>query len=418
MSRLADLSKSLNDRIRVPDLHTWINALVVLTAFVFPISQNWAKTIMTLVFLLWLFTLGDGEKLRFFRHNRVVQASTLFLFVLALSLLWSEDLESGINYVSRFATYIYIPLLIVASSVRRETIPLIIKAFIFSMFINELISYGMLFGFIQNNSSYPVAFMHHIPYSVLVAFTILLIGYEFKNSNNIKHRLFYAFFFITMTGNLVISGGRTGQVTLFLTLFFVILAYARFSLRSLFLATLLPTLIFASAYFGYTQFEQRVQHAISDTQRALQHHDFNSSFGTRLASYVIAKDILSEDALLFGVGIGDLDIEKKRIVSRNYEGKMQGAHNHWHFHNYFIDTLVGTGLLGFIVLLALLLAIYRTKIDNRELAYIKLITLFVVIIADLPDRLLHQQNTMLFFAIFIGMVLAQHRMESAVGRSN
>lgn len=414
MAGLTGISETLGDKIRLPDLPAWINALIILTAFVFPIDQNWAKTIMTLVFLLWLFTLGDGEKLRFLRCNRVVQSATFFLFILALSLLWSEDLKSGINYVNRFAIYIYIPLLIVASSIRRETIPYIIKAFIFSMFLNELISYGMLFGLIpQANPSFPVAFMHHIPYSVLVAFTILLLGYEIKNSSDIKRRLFYATFFITMTGNLVISGGRTGQVTLLLTLFFVILTYARLSLRTLSLATLLPVLIFSSAYFGYEQFQERVHHAISDTQKALQHQDFNTSFGNRLASYVIARDILAEGSLLFGVGIGDLDIEKKRIVSRDYQGQMQVAHDHWHFHNYFIDTVVGTGLLGLGALLFLLLAIYRTRVVDGELAYIKLVTLFIVIIADLPARVLHQQNTMLFFAIFIGMLLAQHRIESA-----
>lgn len=397
------------------DLHAWINALIVLTAFVFPIHQNWAKTIMTLVFLLWLFTLGDREKLRFLLHNRVVQSATLLLVILALSLLWSEDLKSGINYVNRFAIYIYIPLLIVASSVKRETIPYIIKAFIFSMFLNELISYGMLFEIIptQQKTDFPVAFMHHVPYSVLVAFTILLLGYEIKKSNDIKRQLFYAAFFITMTGNLVISGGRTGQLTLLLTLFFVILIYSRLSLRTLVLASLVPALIFVAAYFGYDQFNQRVHHAISDTQKALQQQNFNTSFGNRLASYVIAREILAEQSLLVGVGIGDRDIEKNRIIQRDYSGQMNVAEAHGHFHSYFIDTLVGSGLLGLGALIALLLAIYNTRVVDSEIAYIKLVTLFTIIIADLPDRVLHQQNTMLFFAFFIGLVLAQYRIERA-----
>ncbi|MCW8917888.1 MAG: O-antigen ligase family protein [Gammaproteobacteria bacterium] len=414
MSRLADLSKDLNDRIRVSDLHAWINALVVLTAFVFPISQNWAKTIMTVVFLLWLFTLGDGEKIRFLRKNRVVQTATLFLFILGLSLLWSDDLKSGINYVNRFAIYIYIPLLIVASSIRRETIPLIIKAFIISMLVNELISYSMLFGLIENKAAYPVAFMHHIPYSVLVAFTIMLLGYEIKHSTDIKRTLLYSGFFITMAGNLVISGGRTGQVTLFLTLFFITLLYARLSLRTLVLASILPTLIFITAYFGYEDFNYRVHQAISDTEKALQEQNYNTSFGNRLASYVIAKDILAERSLLFGVGIGDNHAEKNRIIARDYPGQMQIAHDHGHFHNYFIDTVVGTGLIGLGALLAMLVAIYRIRVRDSELTYIKLVVLFIVIIADLPARFLHQQNTMLFFALFIGMVLAQYRIENTL----
>lgn len=407
------------DKSHFFSLTAWINALIVITAFVFPIDQNWAKTIMTVAFLLWLFTLGDGEKIRFLRRNRVVQAATLFLFILGLSLLWSDDLKSGINYVNRFAIYIYIPLLIVASSIRRETIPLIIKAFIFSMFLNELISYGMLFELIPNQQGvgYPVAFMHHVPYSVLVAFTIMLLGYEIKSSNNLKRTLFYSAFFVTMTGNLVISGGRTGQVTLLLTLFFVILVYSRLSLRTLVLASVLPALIFAAAYFGYEQFNQRVHHAISDTQKALQQENFNTSFGNRLASYVIAKEILAERSLLAGVGIGDRDSEKNRIIQRDYQGQMKVAEAHGHFHSYFIDTLVGSGLLGLGALIALLIAIYQARVIDNEIAYIKLVTLFTIIIADLPDRVLHQQNTMLFFAFFIGLVLAQCRIESASRQS-
>jgi len=389
------------------------NGLLVLTAFLIPFDQNWAKSVMTLAFLLWLPLLADGERRRFLIHNRVVQLATLLLLVMAASLGWSEELDDGINFVNRFAIYIYIPLLIVASSTNRQTISLIIRAFILAMFVNELISYSMLFGLVSRagHGAFPVMFMHHVPYSVLVAFTILLLGYEIHRSDSRWRTVFYTLFFLTMTGNLVISGGRTGQAVMFFTLFAVILLYSRLTLRSLAIAILLPTLLFSGAYFGYGPFRERINDTVTDIHRAFNQHNFNSSFGNRLASYGLASDILHENSLLIGVGIGDIDSEKNRIIKRDYRGKMVLARWSGHLHSYYIDILVGTGLLGLMALFALLIAIYRLPIVDRELAYIKIITLFTVIIANLPDRMLHQQNTMLFFAFFIGIVLAQSRLE-------
>ena len=165
-------------------------------------------------------------------------------------------------------------------------------------------------------------------------------------------------------------------------------------------------------YIGYI-FNAQVQARIDASYHALEkignNQNYNTSLGTRIAFYPLTFDILSqkENSFFYGVGMGDLEYELEESIKRtnmiNYVYK--------HVHSSYLTALLNTGILGFILLIMLFYYLFKIKTTNQDLKFIQYLFILNFSIGIIPDILLTQKITMVYFSVFVGIILAQQKIE-------
>ncbi|MBD3843029.1 MAG: O-antigen ligase family protein, partial [Campylobacterales bacterium] len=294
-------------------------------------------------------------------------------------------------------------------------ISIVIFTFIFGMILNEIISYGILFGFwLDLKGGYPVYFMHHVFYSVLLSFTVMALIYRFMIEKNLFLKVVEVIFILTMFGNLVISGGRTGQLTLIGTFILTFLFFIKISIKRVFLILLIPTIVFSLSYFTYSKFQERIDMFADDTKVALVSHEYTSSFGNRLFGYVITAkmfEVQEIQNILFGFGIDNVQNEKKDLIAKWFPKTPNIQGEYIQFHSSYVDVIWWSGLIGFFLMLSFLISIIRVKIQDQNVNFLKISLFFTVLFSSLADSIMDNQYTLLLMAMFVGLVLAQNKYE-------
>lgn len=393
---------------------------LMLTAFSVPFGKYGVniKKVVVYLFIVWVLSFGFKHVVSAIKSNSFLKVYTLLIIFYFISLLWSSHPYEGWRYIRNILMFTYIPLLMYVTSVSKRNIDWIVSAFIASMFVNEIISYMIYFDVYQTAYSkihhYPVGFINHIPYSVLVAFTAILILYQAKYLKNKYLKVIYIIFFITMTTNLVISGGRTGYVVYFVTLFIMLFSYYKVNWKNFLQVLIFPVIIFLIAYTLNGDVRKRVESSVAETNKVTGSQNYNTSFGARLASYPLAYQILKDNSFIVGVGVGDLVYEKDNAIKKHHlEKSMHIVLHHKHLHNFYADTIVTLGVIGLFILLLAIYKLWNMNIVNRESRFMQQLIVLVLITSNIADRMLHTRETMLFFAVFIGVVIARSKLEES-----
>ena len=391
-----------------------LNALYAITLFMTTFHHKLGKGLLLITLL---FAIVQHVKLpmlviRLKEPLFIVMLTTLAY--MTLSLIWTPDFHEGQGNVKNYLIYFILPIFTFSLISHKKQIHQLIKVFILAMFVNELISYSILFGFFGGSAAfdgYPTPFIHHSLYSIFVIIALFIIGYEFIYTKKILHKFIYLFFLLTMSGNLVISGGRNGQVTLILVIFVFALNYFRHSYKKALLLLLGPLLVFFIAYQTYDQFNDRLNKIYTDTEKVFLEQNYDTSFGNRLFSYILAEQYLKDYNYIRGEGAGSTRRIKNEIIDNNFSQAKQTARQYAHFHQYYISTLVQYGIIGLLLLLLFFYYLFKLKINNPEINYIRYVILLIMIFSNLSDGMMFTRSTMLIFALFIGLILAQYHIE-------
>lgn len=408
MSKVAQI-KALVSR----HYYNFLNGLLVLTVFISTFNHKLTKKLVLTAFIIAAIKYIDIKMVKKMLQEPIIHVILITFAYMVISLLWTPDFHEGKGIIENYVFYFILPILVFALVPDQKYIHLLVKAFVIAMFINELISYGIIFGIWGelNDQGYPTPFVHHTLYSVLVIIAIFIIGYELTQTKNLVSRLFYITFLLTMSGNLIISGGRNGQVTLFLIVLVLVVSHFRKSYRKALLLLFTPIIIFTIAFFSYPQFHERLKLIYTDSVAVIEQQNFRTSLGNRLFSYFLAEKYVQDHNYLIGEGAGSITITKNAIIERHFSNADQNAKQYSHFHQYYVSTLVQYGLVGLILLFLMFYYLYKIKIVDPQLQFIKNITLLVIIISDMADGMLFIRAMMVVFAIFIGLALAQQRIE-------
>lgn len=398
----------------MPYYYDFLNALLMLTIFATTFNHKFGKKLIFLTLLLASIKYINIQMMKQLLKQPIVQIMLVTFLYMLISLLWTPDFQEGKGIVENFIFYFLFPILVFSLIPNQKYIYLLVSTVVFTMFVNEIISYGILFHIWGSFDSlgFPTPFMHHTAYSMLVTIAIFIIGYEFTQTTELKLKLVYLVFLLTMSGNLIISGGRNGQVTLFLIALLLALGYFKKSYKKALILFFAPVILFVIAFFSYDQFQERTTRIYTDTLSVIEKQDFRTSFGNRLFAFFIADKYLEDYNFLVGEGAGSIKITKNDILKKHFSDTRHANTIYTHFHQYYVSTLVQYGLVGLSLLFLLFYYFYKVKIRDPKIHYLKNLTLLVMIISDLADGMLFIRSTMIIFAIFIGLVLAQSRIEN------
>lgn len=154
--------------------------------------------------------------------------------------------------------------------------------------------------------------------------------------------------------------------------------------------------------------KERSEAAITEVSRFYTEDEYVSSLGTRLAMWDIAIEVWEKNPVL-GTGPGDFDDE---IISLQKKGEYVGMDVHNSVHNIYLQALVGSGVVGFIALLLVLIIMpVRLFLDknrfNKEGCIAGLITVISFSIYGLSESWTLRLATVSVFLVYI-VVIAAH----------
>jgi O-antigen ligase len=404
----------IKSKLLARDFHQTINYFIVAYAFLLPLSRASIVFFSFVLLFLWGINTKNTQKYQMLFKNQVILALFAFLLFNFISLLWASDISQASNYILKY--WYFLPMIVIFSTIEKSYIPKVLSAFILGMFISEVISYGVFFEFwefkhatVQNISP----FMHHIEYSIFLAFTALIVLGRAFASIQIKYKTMYSLFFITVTGNLFLTAGRTGQLAFIVGL--LVLAFVNFKnkFKAFLIFFVLSVGILGTAFNVSQTFHDRIINAKVNFINAVQNEAYCNSLGARVGAWIIATDIVKHNPLL-GVGIIDNMHTFHRRIDEKYTN-MKCLHVAFmHMHNQFFQIATQLGIIGLLIFLFLFYSIMRITIQSQEYRNIKYVYLTVLLFAFLPEVLFHRQFSMAFFALIVGLLLAQNRIENEI----
>jgi O-antigen ligase len=327
---------------------------------------------------------------------------------MSLSILWTTDFIKGLNHIRLFSYWLLIPIL--AFYIQKKDINKIITSFLLGMLLSEIIAYGMYLGFwtIHNHGpEYPSPFMHHIIYSIFLAFTATILLYRLLSKNySLQSKVFILIFFLSVSGNLFISIGRTGQLAYIITIISVFILHFKFSFKSIISSIALIAIIFSTAYQISPNLQKRMLNAKNEINK-IQTGNLSSSWGTRIAFWIISYNMFTNDPLL-GVGIGDIDLIKAVCIQKiknDYKFNVDFC-TKLHLHNQFLMILIAGGLVGIILFLLLLYRMFSLSILEQEIKALSILFFIILIVSFMTEAVLYRQFSLALFGLFGGLFIA------------
>lgn len=381
--------------------------LATFFAFSFPLSKALISIVSGLFFLLWLshaiYTKKLGQDVRLLWSMPLIKIFVVYVVFACISLFWVEDIGADWRYrISILLPFILVvPPLVV--NLEPKHVPQLITAFLMGMLVSEIVTYGIFFewwSYHGRSPDDPSPFMFHIEYSTLLAFTSLLLLNRFFTTSNRREKILYTLFFISVTINLFISAGRTGQVVFLITLFIVILSAQKHIVKTVVIFSTIVTISLGAAWFLNDAFQKRVYSIKSDLAKIQTANNYNSSVGIRIGAYAASWELFKEKPLLGYGWVGHAN-RLKRLAKE--DSKFQPIAPHLDLQNEFLFILAQFGLVGLVGFLYFGYTIYKLKL-SFEYQQVKIIFLSVMVLYFMSEGWV-QSFLLAFGTLFIALFL-------------
>jgi len=289
---------------------------------------------------------------------------------------------------------------------RKDEIESYIKSFLSAMFISEFLSYLIFFKivppFLHATIHDPVPFMGptgHISYNPMLVLSIyLLVFLFFKSKLSGIYKVVSAFFIVTMTINLFITGGRAGQVAFFFMLILMAMQFFRFDFKTFIFTIVAAVSIFFIAYNSSDIFHKRVNLAISDV--ANYKTNKITSVGMRIATWDNSLRIIKDNPIT-GTGIGDF-VDEVEKYSKKYtpDAKVNSQP-----HNMYLFAWAHSGVFAFLALLTIFIIEIRAAfVLDDKYKPIRLALPILYLIIMFSESYLSVHYTKILFLIFSAML--------------
>ncbi len=257
----------------------------------------------------------------------------------------------------------------------------------------------------------PSPFMNHLQYSIFLAVAaMILLNRLISSKYSIKEKIFYAFFFMTVTGNLFLIMGRTGQVAFIFTIFLLFFLHYRLSIKAILMAFFSIIFIFVTAYNQSQTFHNRTKETLHNIEKIIK-HDYNTNLGIRVLFYIVVPKIIKNE-LFLGVGIGDHHLAlQKEINKQQYSFLDEYTKSfiaHQCPHSQYLLILLQLGIIGETLFLLFIFYYYKTilKIKDREMKELGVLFMTIYLLSFLSDAFLLAQFTLTQFFFFSAVFIA------------
>lgn len=412
MLLLKDAKSAL--RLKSFDKNTLFNYLTILLAFSIPLSKGGYSILSVALVVLWIIEGNWQKKWEMICHEPVFKAILVFYTYLVLSLLWSDNWHLGVAHLLKYYFLLLLPMFY--TSINRSFFPHIISAFLGAMAISETLSYLIMFNIIHFKQSWspadPSPFMHHTIYSIFLVLAIFIMAMKlFHEKKTLFQQTIFIFFITTMMANLFLNVGRTGQLSFALALVVFLLIQFRLSMFKIFLIVVpLLTTVFFLAFNFSTIFKNRTIETYHSVNHLTTYHTaMNDSTGLRFMMWHSAYEIVRKEPI-FGVGIGDdIDALHEILATKltQYRADIDDISD---FHNSYIQITLYGGIVGLLLWIIAIVAMYRQLDDNRDIKTIGSIMLTLLVLYMFIGNFPVSYLTILF-TLIMGIVLKRPNIQ-------
>jgi len=399
--------------------------LLLLFGISIPFSVALTNVLAVCIFLFFLYDVfrargNFNRRIQDLFSQKLVLYSVAFFTTLLVSLLWTEDLASGMHYLGKYSDFIWLlPALFYAN--RKTSRTTIATGFIIGMSISICITYliwlGLLEPFKYATHNNPVPFGGHISFSPMAAISayFLLSKALFDHKKVTYEQITYLTLGVLSASSVFLTQGRSGHVGM-LALLLLLLVRTKKSIKTKTMMTI-PILMVMLVALNSQNFTERMNGIFEGLNNI--HLTTNNPIGERI-DFAVNTLAIIEDNPALGVGIGDYPDEykkkaKERLdeqlrVNRDFEKGMQETS---HPHNMYLLISAQAGVFGMLpFLLFLSTAFLKLKSINevwlRESA---LGFLFLFVIIMLSDSYLLGHYTTMTFMFLLSAIFAQRTNE-------
>ena len=381
------------------DRYLFLAILLLAGIIAFPITTTnlWAVVCFAAFIIHDRFNnLAQGVK-----NSAISKLIVVYFFLIIVTALRESTLAHSLAIVVK-RILIILPLFFYGLNITAEDERKILSAYVLSVtvaciisFFNTLADLHLINNFyefswqLSKHSVFPSNYL-----AVYTAFAIMVMFYFF-----FKKLLFNTFFSVVLFAILMIFITVLGSRTAFFSMALICCGYLLIqSLKKrrhiIYSFIMLAGLLLLVATVPY--FKSRVMVLFTVGFEA----------DARYYEYLAAKEIFAENFLL-GVGYSGSDA----AFVREYEriGFHDGVANSYNAHNQFVQGAILYGTIGFIIMLALYIAMLLNAIRQRKFLPIAFCVLFTL--CSLTECLLERNKGIVFFGFFTGLLLVAETRE-------
>jgi O-antigen ligase len=386
----------------------------ILLVFLLPVYGKLIPPVIAIMVLNWLI---DGRFIKtlpeIFKDPRrwwTLSFSLIYLLYLA-GLLYSSNLKYGWFDVEIKLSLFIFPLLF--STLDKDTFDQPKIRIIFTMFILGCLSGSIILlsralysklmyntenSFVYSNLSWsfhPSYLSAYLTFAIAIISEFVFINYTRMSLRARAGSVTLVLFFFSMVF-LLSSKAGIGSLLLVSVLYFLFVMFRKKMISSAIGLAIIFAFCFYVAFHLFPYVTVRINNAnmASNFSKNSMSSD-TSSTPERMAIWRSSWEIIRHN-FIFGVGTGDV---KDALLARYKENNFQALYAHkLNTHSQYLQTLIALGMIGLIVILAMLLlpALWALRSGN----YLYLVFLFILSFNILVESMLEVQAGVVFFAFF------------------
>lgn len=335
-----------------------LNCFILLFIVLYPILPSYGTInsdlilyLLAIIQIIGLFIFKDErndlfQSFKFFIKDKI-SLSLLFLnLIMYFSILVATDKRIALVGSIRFSMYIFIYYSISYKLKIKNSVKIILTSFLGIATLSGAISIIQLvklnFSHIQLSEENRIAsFLENSnnlgAYTVLSLFIVLLL---FLNEKEKKRKTVLLISLILLITNIILSQSRNALLALFIGFFLVAIIYDK---RMLIFSIVLPIILLIIPQSRY-----RILDILNPDQ--------NSS---RFKIWKVAE-LMIKDKPYFGSGYDNFAVKYPNYVYHNTELMIHGSYKALHPHNIFLKIQSELGIIGSILFLLFLIAVFFT----------------------------------------------------------
>ncbi|PQJ33159.1 O-antigen polymerase [Nonlabens arenilitoris] len=375
--------------------------------FLTPIIPRGIRPVIVVILLIGSILSYYNAKQPFRWSNFLLNSSLIFIY--AISLIYTEDVEYGIRKISTASTLLIFPLIFSFMSKRCiryildkrymlmwlfivATVLLCIGAFLKFMthysFNDSILHYpNIIRSDLGGWKIHPIYLSMHIGVSVIFSLVI------FNKGVNWKRLLCLILLDIILIIFLMIMIKKGPIIALILGIAFLTLVFKN---KKLFIISGLVAAVIICTIAVNPKVQSRFAELLQ-VQNAKD--DITSSTNIRYSIYQCAFDMLP-DAGLIGYGIGD---GKNVLIECFQEQAAFLASHKYNSHNQYLGLVLNVGYLGLILFVVFLLYHMIRAFSRKNYLLIAVVLFYCMVMFS--ENILERENGVWFFALFVNLFI-------------
>ena len=388
--------------------------LLLAISFFIPFYKKIVPPLIILWFLLTLFELSF-ENFKQSRHKPLFYSITSYFILLVISLLWTENMNTGIKELEAKLSLIVFPIAFAFSpslSLKKQinTIKafilgnittiitqLAIATFRFLTQKDELIQ-KISFFFTYVEFSYFIHPSYASMFSLFSIISILYLIYVHKESKK------WLFLILILFPSIYLYSSKAGFIVAFISILILILFYI-IKYKKLIPSIISFILFLLLGIFLYKS--PRVQSLIKERKINIAKSKNSEKTDTRIILWQLNVELIQQN-LILGTGVGDYKDEMVKIYKKiRYQKAIEKMLDS---HNQFLKSFAVIGIFGFANMLLIFIIAFYNSIRERNL-YTFLFAM-ILFLNFLVESMLIRQTGVVFFGFFFSALFFLHHPQN------